>query len=126
MPLNNSHIHHHPSDTTNGDKSHDTNDHPPPVIVQETDDEDDILQQQQDDLATTAIPLLEIDEETLNSGAEGYVRFDLYIILYYIILYGACCVVLLYHISLYNSLNELTYFLLIHTFAHHFIHPSIP
>ena len=85
MPLNNSHIHHHPSDTTNGDQSHDTNDHPPPVIVQETDDEDDILQQQQqqDDLATTAIPLLEIDEETLNSGAEGYVRFDLYIILYY-------------------------------------------
>ena len=88
MPLNNSHIHHHPSDTTNGDKSHDTNDHPPPVIVQETDDEDDILQQQQqDDLATTAIPLLEIDEETLNSGAEGYVLYDSNYLLYYSILY---------------------------------------
>ena len=87
MPLNNSHIHHHPSDTTNGDQSHDTNDHPPPVIVQETDDEDDILQQQQDDLATTAIPLLEIDEETLNSGAEGYVLYDSNYILYYSILY---------------------------------------
>ena len=33
--------------------------------------------------------------------------------------------IVLYHISLYNSLTELTYFLLIHTFAHHYIHPSL-
>ena len=101
MPLNNSHIHHHPSDTTNGDKSHDTNDHPPPVIVQETDDEDDILQQQQDDLATTAIPLLEIDEETLNSGAEGYVLYNSNYILYYSILYYTELVV-----KMFNSWME--------------------
>ena len=50
--------------------------HFPPVIVQETDDEDDLLSQQQVAAASsssTAIPFLEIDEETMNSGAEGCV-----------------------------------------------------
>ena len=64
-----------PNGTTNGDKQQHHN-HPPPVIVQETDDEDDVI----DDVmnGTTAIELLELDEETLNSGAEGYVKLILY------------------------------------------------
>ena len=44
---------------------------PPPVIVQETDDEDDDYMNHLH--LTTAVELLELDEETLNSGAEGYV-----------------------------------------------------
>lgn len=48
------------------------NGHPPPVIVQETDDEDDVLLPTENEAVTsTAITLLEVDEETLNSGAEG-------------------------------------------------------
>jgi hypothetical protein len=60
--------HHLPAET-NGEKI--SHDHPPPVIVQETDDEDDFLLEPNND--TAAISLLEIDEETLNSGAEGCV-----------------------------------------------------
>ena len=66
---------------TNGTSTHRSNgekqqqQHPPPVIVQETDDEDDenIAVEELQDL--TKIELLELDEETLNSGAEGYVIF---------------------------------------------------
>ena len=50
------------------------NGHPPPVIVQETDDEDDVLLLPTDAEITstsTGVALLDVDEETLNSGAEG-------------------------------------------------------
>ena len=48
------------------------NGHPPPVIVQETDDEDDVLPTDAEITSTsTGVALLDVDEETLNSGAEG-------------------------------------------------------
>jgi hypothetical protein len=60
----------HPPTTNGVDKQN----HPPPVIVQETDDEDDVLDGSDDVMNAAAIELLALDEETLNSGAEGYVK----------------------------------------------------
>lgn len=60
--------HHHDNENMNG--------HPPPVIVQETDDEDDVLPTDAEITSTsTGVALLDVDEETLNSGAEGWVVF---------------------------------------------------